>query len=180
MPAMLNTTSSPILSAEGKVRRNAVKLLNWVCCMILNQRTRGLSLSGCCDQNTRSALREMTCINATYLSMRYVARRFLFTVLSSLTRFDRVIRYDEFGNGGRAKAGYPQGQGRAGRRRLTRQYWQHFQEQVNSSSPKRPALGHSLKFRKMFRPVMQGSWIPISPVRPYQSMDLRVNLNLAE
>ena len=46
---------------------------------------------------------------------------------------------------------YPQDQGRAGRRGLTRQYWQHFQEQINSSSPKRPALGHSLKFREMFR-----------------------------
>ena len=135
MPAMLKTTSSPILSAEGKVRRNAVKLLNWVCCMILNQRTRGLSLSGCCDQNIRSALREMTCINAAYLRLRYAARGFLFTVLSSLTRFDRVIGYYEFGNGGREKAGYPQRQGRAGRRGLTRQYWQHFQEQVNSSSP---------------------------------------------
>ena len=44
----------------------------------------------------------------------------------------------------------------------------------------RPALGHSLKFRKMFRPVMQGGWIPISSVRPYQCMDFRVNPNLAE
>ena len=27
---------------------------------------------------------------------------------------------------------------------------------------------------------MQGSWVPISSVRPYQSMDFRVNPNLAE
>ncbi len=32
----------------------------------------------------------------------------------------------------------------------------------------------------MFGPVMQSSRVPISPVRPYQCKDFRVNLNLVE
>ena len=42
----------------------------------------------------------------------------------------------------------------------------------------RPTLAHALKFRKMLRPIMQSGWIKISPIRPYQSMDLRINPNL--
>lgn len=41
--------------------------------MILNQRPRGLSLSGCRIQNARRALREITCTCLVYRNLRYIA-----------------------------------------------------------------------------------------------------------
>jgi hypothetical protein len=41
--------------------------------MILNQRLRGFSLSGCRAQNARRALREITCTYIIYRNKRYAA-----------------------------------------------------------------------------------------------------------
>src|SRR5262245_62082116 len=73
LPPMLNTIKSPTLSAVGKVVRTVSKLAKSCRCMILNHRTSALSLSGCCSQNWRNVLREITCMQQGYLTMRWPA-----------------------------------------------------------------------------------------------------------
>src|SRR5215471_7367401 len=72
-PPMLNTMKSPTLSAVGKVARTISKLAKSCHCIILNHRTSALTLSGCCSQNWRNVLREITYMQQGYLEMRWPA-----------------------------------------------------------------------------------------------------------